>query len=1118
MTGRSRTVRALRPGIVLGLLAAVLFPLCTAPAYGQFFGQNKVQYKDFKWGVLRTQHFDVYYYKGEEQAVYDAALMAERGYLRLSLVLNHQIKARVPLVLYASHTDFEQTNITPELLGIGTGGVTEFLKRRVFLPFTGSYGDLDHVLTHELVHAFQVDILFGEGQNNVVGNPFAAQIPTWFMEGMAEYLSIGTVDPNTQMWLRDAALEGYLINIRTLGYVGDIRVYRFGQSIFAFFADTYGVAKIGEWLKKTHRFGSVEKALESTAGLSLDVLSKKWTESLRKTYLPEIVDYDSPTKIASQLTDAQHDMANFNMSPSVSPTGLQFVYISDKSMYSDVYLASALDGKNFKKLVEGERTPSFETLRFFNTSISWSPDESKIALPAKVGGEDALYIIEVSSAKVLHKYKFGLDAIYSPTWSPDGSKIAFVGLTNGHSTLSLCDADGKNFHNLLKGRYAVRDPIWSPDGTKIAYVTDQGQGTDVSKLIFGPLRLAIYDMATGGTTIPPAQEGKNISPAWSPDGRSLLFVSDRTGISNIYRMDLATGESIRLTNLLTGVSGLTAESPCLSMSREGNRILFTAFHRGSWDVYSVHDPKKFLEAPPALDTARRIATTSLAPLGTQEVAAAGAVESSSLPSRTPAPTHPAAPGGGSSHGAPITIEPKPPAEGAITSPDSDAPPDAGSPPTASTAADSTTAAGTGSWTDSTFAARSTAPADSASAAGSASSPAPPAPDSSLASSNRLVRTAPDSTAAPTDSTLSDYVQEAYRAPLADSTTFLHLPYKVTFSRDFFTGGAVVASNVGFAGSSVISFSDLLGNHTIYALLNLYGSLSNSDIYLSYANLAHRTNWALALYQYQKDLLLFSSPQANDVENQTYRGGAFSLSRPFNRFRRLEYGIDAAEVQQKVLRYDYVNGTVRQVSENLEYFYVAPTVSLIADNALYGNTGPIAGGRSRYTLEHAIGGVTYTTFVYDWRSYTNIHQRYTFAKRLLGGASFGKDPQVFRFGGPFTYRGVDYGDLQGTRAFIGSLEFRFPLIEQLRTGFLSLSLGGINGVLFMDAASAWTASSQPVFFTNVGGFHTQNLNIALGFGARINLGYFILRYDHARQHSFDGWVGPPMNFIAFGPEF
>jgi hypothetical protein len=685
-----------------------------------------------------------------------------------------------------------------------------------------------------------------------------------------------------------------------------------------------------------------------------------------------------------------------------------------------------------------------------------------IALPAKVGGEDAIYLIEIPSGKVKRKLKFGLDAIYSPTWSPDGKRIAFVGIDHGWSHLLVADTDGKNVHELVTGPYSVREPAWSPDGTKIAYATDQGEGTDLSRLIFGKLRLALLDLDSKQVTVLPKQTGSNFSPQWLPDGKSLLFVSDRAGIPNIYRVDLATGDSFRLSNLITGVSGIVADAPCISLSADGKRLLFTSFTRGGWDIYSVRDVRKFL-APSSGMLAADERSRPLVPLGTRVEAAAGATE---------------APNGSDPDGDPDSSAALPAsgiAESRVLSPP-------GIPGRADTVA---------------------------------VSPSP----TGVVAPERPASTALRDTSAVLDTTLTMYVQQVYREPLTDSTTFLRLPYKAKFSRDYISGGALFASNVGFAGSSEISFSDVLGNHKVLAVLNLYGDLTQSDVWLQYTNLARRTNFGFAVFQYRNDLLLLSAPSSDDVESQIYRGGAVFFSRPFNRFRRIEYGIEAAVLNERVLRFNYDLGTISTLANNGEFFYVAPNIGLVADNALYGSTGPINGGRSRYTVAHAVGDVHYTTGLMDWRRYTNIHQNFSIAQRFIGGASFGRDPQLFRFGGAFTYRGLDYGDLVGTRVLLGNLEFRFPLIEQLRLGWpLAINLGGINGVLFTDAATAWEDGQKVQFFSNDGGLRTKDLHLAFGFGARVNLGYFILRYDYAREHQLEGGIGKPRHFVTFGAEF
>ena len=81
----------------------------------------------------------------------------------------------------------------------------------------GSLADTDHVLGHELVHAFQFDITGADPRDGVpAARRASCSIPLWFVEGMAEYLSLGPVDAQTAMWMRDAALHEKLPHIKDL--------------------------------------------------------------------------------------------------------------------------------------------------------------------------------------------------------------------------------------------------------------------------------------------------------------------------------------------------------------------------------------------------------------------------------------------------------------------------------------------------------------------------------------------------------------------------------------------------------------------------------------------------------------------------------------------------------------------------------------------------------------------------------------------------------------------------------------------------------------------------------------------------------------------------------------
>ncbi|HEY7482078.1 MAG TPA: DPP IV N-terminal domain-containing protein, partial [Gemmatimonadales bacterium] len=564
----------------------------------QYFGRNKVQYTNFDFKVIQTEHFDVYFYERERVAAMDAARMAERDYARLSKVLNHEFRERKPIILYASHSDFMQTNAT-QVGGEGTGGVTDFARNRAVMPFTGSYADFEHVLMHEMVHQFQYDV-WSRGR---AGAGFATLVaiapPLWFAEGMAEYLSIGPINAETAMWLRDASLEGKLPTIDQMT-VDPYKFfpYRFGHALWSYVAERWGDEAVGAILKATLA-GGVEPAFRRTIGLTLEQLSEQWRDAVQKRYLPEIGARARARAVADELLTEKRSDGIYHLAPALSPDGSRVAYFSEKDFYSvDMYLADGVTGKVKRRILKSGISSNYETYRFINSQANWSPDGKYLAFAAKRGPRDDILVVDVDRNKEVERIELKLSGVTTPSWSPDGKQLVFTGYEGGLSDLYVVNRDGSGLKQLTEDKYADLHPVWAPDGTSIAFATDRGPETDFRTLAAGNFRIALYDLGTGSVRVLDQMDhGKNVSPQWSPDGRSLAFVSDRNGVSNIFLYDLDGSDVYQLTDFYTGAQGITPLSPVLSWAPKADRLAFVYFESSQYDVYSITNPRALKRQP-----------------------------------------------------------------------------------------------------------------------------------------------------------------------------------------------------------------------------------------------------------------------------------------------------------------------------------------------------------------------------------------------------------------------------------------------------------------------------------------------------------------------------------------
>lgn len=569
-------------------------------AEAQYFGRTKVQYEDFDFRVKSTEHFDIYYYPEEEPAVELAARMAERWYARLSKILRHELSGRQPLILYAAHPHFQQTHAVPGEIGEGTGGVTEMFKRRIVMPFAGGLAETDHVLGHELVHAFQFDMaLRRDAEGHLVG-PAVMALPLWFIEGMAEYLSLGPVDAHTAMWIRDAAARGKMPGVGELDDP-DFFPYRYGHAFWAYVAGRWGDQAVGDLLRATGPGGSIEEAMQAVLGLDEEAFTRQWHEATRRSYASLFETASAASSVARPLISRSTSGGEINVAPSLSPDGRRVVFLSERSLFSiDMYVADAATGRILRKLVETAGDPHFESLQFLSSAGDWAPDNRRFAFAAISKGQPVLTIVDADTGRREAEHVFEqLGEIFNPAWSPDGRQIAFSAMTGGVLDLFVFDLGSRALTRLTNDVFADLDPEWFPDGRQLAWVTDRF-GADLDTLRFGPYRIGAYDLRTRQMRpLAGFQAVRNSNPEFSRDGRLLYFIAVPDGVPNIYRMNLSDGSTTRITNVLSGVSGITPLTPALTVAAAADSLVFTVFEDNQYNLYIASPAQLRVTGAPA---------------------------------------------------------------------------------------------------------------------------------------------------------------------------------------------------------------------------------------------------------------------------------------------------------------------------------------------------------------------------------------------------------------------------------------------------------------------------------------------------------------------------------------
>lgn len=573
----------------LGILILILcFPLLSE---AQYFGRNKPSYKSFRFDVVKTPNFEIYHNLTNDLLLKNFANRAEEWYLIHQRIFRDTFPNRNPIILYANHPDFQQTNAVSGSIGTTTGGVTESLKNRVIMPVAPTVAQTDHVLGHELVHAFQFNKLLRSdtAKRFSIGN-----LPLWMVEGMAEYYSIGCVDAHTAMWMRDALINDDFPTIRQLSNVSRYFPYRYGHAFFSMVGKTWGDSLIIPLFLEAARVG-VDKALENILGYDSKTLSGMWKSAMENhfgLFIADTLEYIPGTKILSEK-----NAGRLNLSPSLSPDGKIIAFFSERDVLSlDLYLADAKSGKIKRKISSINRNFDIDDFSFIETSGTWSPDSRQFGFVVFRKGKNRLAIADVKRGRIIREIDFGdIVSFSNPEWSPCGRYVVFSGLVNGISDLYLFDFETGKTSRLTDSFYSEIHPDWSPDVQSIVFSAESVYNQkDSRKFSFS---LNILNLESGEIRMLEVFPGAdNLNPRFSADGNSVYFLSNADGFRNLYQYNLTSGNLFKLTNFRTGISGITHFSPAISVSRTTGNVAYTHYFKKNYEIYNAV-PDEFRSEP-----------------------------------------------------------------------------------------------------------------------------------------------------------------------------------------------------------------------------------------------------------------------------------------------------------------------------------------------------------------------------------------------------------------------------------------------------------------------------------------------------------------------------------------
>jgi hypothetical protein len=592
MRARSRRCLFVATWIIAAMVAGDAQVASAQTSMVPYFGKNNIHYDTFQWHIYTTDHFEIYYYPELEKHLERVAGYAESAYQQISADLKHDLSFKVPLILFKTHSEFEQQNVAgPDASSEGVGAFAEPIQHRMVLPIDDPPDLLYGLIVHELTHQFEFDI--------IPQQLIRRSVPLWVNEGLSDY-ERGQWSPIDLMAVRDAAVADIVPKMSDLeGYGGSSNprlIYNLGHAVFEFIEAKYGKEGIRQFLFSLRKsvIGGGEDAYEEALQLKKDEFDQAFERYLKDRFKP-FRDKERPADYGRDLAPNQektHFAEAFSIAPSPSGDLIAAVTINKKDRELDIILLSSKDGSVVRNLTSGfDKDRGYDHIvqygeRFEMPWLGWSPKGDRIAYFVRTEKERTLVVQNVLTAAIDERIPLKtVDEPESPAFSPDGGTIAFDALREGIGDIFTVNLQTKEIDNLTNDSFADMAPIYAANGKFLVYATRVSGNQKLFRLDLDSKKKTQLTFGTQDETAAQFVDDHTLvfsSTATDPSVPLEPEVAKNGNIYNIWTLDLPTGELRQYTDALGG-----NWSPIVLNDAKANRIAFIAYYKGEYAIHTL---------------------------------------------------------------------------------------------------------------------------------------------------------------------------------------------------------------------------------------------------------------------------------------------------------------------------------------------------------------------------------------------------------------------------------------------------------------------------------------------------------------------------------------------------